>query len=140
MAPTIKRFTAPITLGLFTLLALALLTSNNNDIDRDLLDQTFQVDAVYHADKRHVEITYVDTSDGTELVVLEVLGLAESFQERFTDSEFVQIVPFSDVPLYGWEVNPIVLEIDHADYGHIQLKTEIYSPESEKPRVIYSKG
>ncbi len=136
----IKRFTAPLTLGLFTILALALLTSNNDDLDRNVLAETLIVDAVYYADKGHVAISYVDTSAKTELVVLEVLGLEESFQVQFTDSEFVQLVPFLDVPLYGWAVNPIVLEVDHIDYDHVQIKTEIYSPESEKPKVIYSRG
>lgn len=135
-----RRFTAPITLGLFTILALVLLTSNNDDLDRDALAETFQIDAVYYADKGHVEISYTDTSGGTELVVLEVLGLEESFQVRFTDSEFVQLVPFLDVPVYGWEVTPIVLEVDHVDYGHIQIKTEIHSPDSEQPKIIYSRG
>lgn len=136
----IRRFTAPLTLGLFTILALALLTSNNDDIDRDAIAETLKVDAIYYADRGYVEISYIDKSAKTELVVLEVLGLEESYQAQFSASEFVQLIPFSDVPLYGWEVHPVVLEVDHVDYGHIQIKTEIYDPESEKPRVIYSEG
>ena len=135
-----RRFTAPIMLGLFTILALALLTSGNDGIDRETLSETLKVDAIYYADKGHVEISYVDTSAGTELVVLEVLGLEESFQVQFTDSEFVQLVPFSDVPVFGWEVHPIVFEVDHVDYGHVQIKTEVHSPGSEQPKIIYSQG
>ena len=78
-------------------------------------------------------------SEKTTNVVLEILGMDESFQKTFSDSEFIEIVPFPNVPKYGWEVHPIVLEIDHEDFGHIQLKTEIHPMGEPLPSVIYAK-
>ncbi len=136
-----RRFTAPIFLGLFTVLALALLLQDNNSIEnRDVLQKTLQIDAVYYSDRQHIEISYLDTSDQTDTVVLEVLGLDTTFQKKFFGSEFVETVPFSSEPKFGWAVHPIVLEIDHKTFGHIQLKTEVHTPDTEKPSIIYSKG
>ena len=63
----------------------------------------------------------------------------ESFQKTFSDSEFIEIVPFPNIPKYGWAIHPIVLEIDHEELGHIQLKTEIHFSDEPIPTVIYAR-
>ncbi|MGY5143590.1 MAG: hypothetical protein ACW9XH_03820 [Candidatus Nitrosopumilus sp. bin_32a] len=131
-----KKLGPPIFLGVFTVLAIVFLTGGASD-DKDILRQTFQVDAIYY-DAGYVEISYLDTSGKTATVVMEILGMDESFQKKFSDSEFIEIVPFSHEPKYGWAIHPIVLEIDHEELGHIQLKTEIHPLGDSIPPVIYS--
>jgi hypothetical protein len=48
-------------------------------------------------------------------------------------------VAFPNIPQYGWAIHPIVLEIDHPELGHIQLKTEIHFLDESVPNVIYSR-
>ena len=132
-----KKLGPPIFLGVFTVLAIVLLTGGASD-DKDALRQTFQVDAVYY-DTGHVEISFFDKSQKTTNVVMEILGMDESFQKTFSDSEFIEIVPFPNEPKYGWAIHPIVLEIDHLEFGHIQLKTEIHALDQPLPSVIYSR-
>jgi len=133
----VKKLGPPIVLGVVTVMAILFLTGNGTD-DKDILRQTFQIDAVYY-DSGHVEISFLDKSDKTTLVVMEILGMDESFQKTFSTSEFIEIVPFSNLPKYGWAIHPIVLEIDHLELGHIQLKTEIHSLDEPTPIVIYSR-
>ena len=132
-----KKLGPPIFLGVFTVLAIVLLTGGASD-DKDALRQTFQVDAVYY-DTGYVEISFFDKSQKTTHVVMEILGMDESFQKTFSDSEFIEIVPFPNEPKYGWAIHPIVLEIDHLEFGHIQLKTEIHALDQPIPSVIYSR-
>ena len=132
-----KKLGPPIVLGVVTVLAILFLTGNGTD-DKDILRQTFQIDAVYY-DSEYVEISFLDKSDKTTLVVMEILGMDESFQKTFSTSEFIEIVPFSNLPKYGWAIHPIVLEIDHPELGHIQLKTEIHFIDEPIPTVIYSR-
>ncbi len=132
-----KKLGPPIVLGVVTVLAILFLTGNGTD-DKDILRQTFQIDAVYY-DSGHVEISFLDKSDKTTLVVMEILGMEESFQKTFLNSEFIEIVPFPNLPKYGWAIHPIVLEIDHKELGHIQLKTEIHPLGESIPPVIYSR-
>ena len=132
-----KKLGPPIFLGVFTVLAIVFLTGGASD-DKDTLRQTFQVDAVYY-DTGHVEISFFDKSQNTTHVVMEILGMDESFQKTFSDSEFIEIVPFPNEPKYGWAIHPIVLEIDHEELGHIQLKTEIHALDQPLPPVIYSR-
>jgi len=132
-----RKFGAPIALGVITVLAIMFLTGGGAD-DKDVLRQTFQVEAIYY-DSGHVEISYFDKSNKTNSVVMEILGMEESFQKTFSDSEFIEIVPFPNKPKYGWPIHPIVFEIDHEDLGHIQLKTEIHPLDEPVPPVIYSR-
>ena len=132
-----KKLGPPIFLGIFTILAIVFLTGGGTD-DKDELRQTFQVDAIYY-DAGYVEISYHDKSEKTTAVVMEILGMEESFQKTFYDSQFIEIVPFLNVPKYGWSIHPIVLEIDHEELGHVQLKTEIHSLDDPIPPVIYSR-
>ncbi len=131
-----KRLGPPIFLGVFTVIALVFLTGGASD-DKDILRQTFTVEAIYY-DAGYVEILYVDNSAKTESVVMEVLGMDETFQKSYSDSEFIEIVPFENEPKYGWATHPVVLEIDHEELGHIQLKTEIHPVGEPVPVTIYS--
>ena len=132
-----KKLGPPIFLGVFTVLAIIFLTGGGSD-DNDVLRQTFQIEAIYY-DSGYVEVSYLDKSDQTNSVVLEILGMDDSFQKTFYDSEFIEIVQFPNVPKYGWEVHPIVIEIEHEEFGHIQLKTEIHLVDEPIPNVIYSR-
>jgi len=132
-----KKLGPPIFLGVFTVLAIIFLTGGGTD-DKDVMRQTLQVEAVYY-ESGHVEISYLDNSDQTNSVVLEILGMDDSFQKTFSDSEFIEIVPFPNVPKYGWAIHPIVMEVEHEEFGHVQLKTEIHPVGDPVPNTIYSK-
>ena len=132
-----RKIVPAISLGILTVLAIVFLTGGGTD-DKDILRQTFQIEAVYY-DSGHVEISFLDKSGKTNSVVMEILGMEKSFQKTFSGSEFIEIVPFPNLPKYGWPVHPVVLEIDHKEFGHIQLKTEIHPLDEPIPPVIYSR-
>ncbi len=132
-----RKIIPAISLGIITILAIIFLAGAGTD-DKDILRQTFQIEAIYY-DSGHVEISYLDKSDKTNSVVMEILGMEKSFQKTFSNSEFIEIIPFPNLPKYGWPVHPIILEIDHKEFGHIQLKTEIHPLDEPVPPVIYSR-
>ena len=132
-----RKIVPTISLGIITVLAIVFLAGAGTD-DKDILRQTFQIEAVYY-DSRHVEISYFDKSDKTNSVVMEILGMEETFQKTFSDSKFIEIVPFPNEPKYGWPIHPVVLEDEHEEFGHIQLKTEIHPLGESVPPVIYSR-
>jgi hypothetical protein len=131
-----KKLGPPLVLGVFTILALVFLTGGATD-DKDPFRENFKINAIYY-DTGYVEVSYLDKSDKTNSVVLEILGMETSFQKTFSDSEFIEIIPFSNKPKYGWEIHPIVMEIEHEEFGHIQLKTEIHELNDPSPNTIYS--
>jgi len=135
-----KKLGAPIALGVITILAILLITGNNND--NAILKSTFSLEAVYFAsqnsnlDDGYIQITFKDNTHKTKAIVLEVLGMETSFQKTFLDSsEFVETIPFPTPPKYGWEIHPVTLQIDHEDLGKVSLKTEIH-PLGEPPAPI----
>ena len=132
-----KKLGPPIFLGVFTILAILFLLGAGTD-DKEILRQTFQIEAIYY-DSGHVEVSYLDKSGNTDSVVMEILGMDKSFQKTFTNSEFIEIVPFPNKPKYGWAIHPVVLEIEHEEFGHIQLKTEIHPLGDPVPPVIYAR-
>ena len=132
-----RKIVPAISLGILTVLAILFLIGGGTD-DKDVLRQTFQIEAVYY-DSGHVEVSYFDKSGKTNSVVMEIHGMEKSFQKTFSGSEFIEIVPFPNLPKYGWPVHPVVLEIDHKEFGHIQLKTEIHPLDEPIPPVIYSR-
>ena len=132
-----RKLLSPIFLGVFTVLAIVLLTGGGSD-DKDELRQTFQVNAVYY-DTGHVEVEFLDKSEKTDSVVMEILGMDETFQKTFSESHFIEIVPFPDEPKYGWEIHPVVLEVEHPELGNVQLKTEIRPLGDLAAPVIYSR-
>ena len=123
-----------ISLGVITVFAILFLTGTGND-KNELFSQTFEVDALYQ--DGIVEITFSDTSQKTSFVVMEILGMDETFQKSYTGFEFAESVPIN-IPKYGWAIHPIVLEIEHSEFGHIQLKTEIHELDQPIPPVIFS--
>jgi len=108
-------------------------------IDRELFANTFIVDAIYLEKEGYVEISFLDNSGKTKSVVLEILGMPESFQKNFVGSEFSERVPFSEPPKYGWKSNPITLVVEHEEFGKIGIKTEIHTPSEPHPAIIFSK-
>lgn len=130
------RLGAPILLGVVTVLALVLLTGDRGDED-DALRETLHVSATYYG-SGDVEVKYVDDSGGTDSVVLEILGMPESFQKVFEGSEFTEIVRFDGVPKHGWAVHPVVMEVEHDEFGHVQIKTEIRPDGDPVAPVIYA--
>jgi len=131
------RILPAASLGLITVFAILFLIGTGND-DKEILRQTFQIEAIYY-DTGQVEITYLDKSMQTNSVVLEILGMDETFQKKFSESKFIEIVPFPMAPKYGWAVHPVVFDIDHSEFGRVQLKTEIHPLGEPVPVVIYSK-
>ena len=131
-----KKLGPPLVLGVFTILALVFLTGGATD-DKDPLRENFKINAIYY-DAGYVEVSYLDKSDKTNSVTLEILGMETSFQKTFSDSEFIEIIQFPNIPKYGWEIHPIVMEIEHEEFGHIQLKTEIHELNTSSPNTIYS--
>ncbi len=137
-----KKLGAPIALGVITVLAILLITGGGND-DKEILKATFSIEAVYfdennsdiEAGDAYIQINFKDKSEKTNAVVLEVLGMEESFQKTFVGSEFVEIISFPTTPKYGWEIHPVTLQIDHEELGQVSLKTEI-RPYGEPPAPI----
>ncbi len=137
-----KKLGAPIALGVITVLAILLITGGGND-DKEILRSTFSIEAVYFDENNsdievgdaYIQINFKDKSEKTNAVVLEVLGMEESFQKTFVGSEFVEIISFPTTPKYGWEIHPVTLQIDHEELGKVSLKTEI-RPSGEPPAPI----
>ena len=97
------------------------------------------VDAIYEPENNIVKITYSDNSKMTSLVVLEILGMEETFHKEFSQQPFVEIVQFDSAPKYGWATMPVTFFLEHEELGFIGLKTEIHLYDESKPKVIYSK-
>jgi len=123
-----------ISLGVITILAILFLSGAGND-NNDLFLQTFEIDALYQ--EGIVVISFYDKSENTGSIVMEILGMDETFQKTYAGFEFTESVPI-DIPKYGWAIHPIVLEIEHSEFGHIQLKTEIHEYDEPIPPVIFS--
>ena len=96
------------------------------------------VDAIYEPGNNIVKITYSDNSKMTSLVVLEILGMEETFHKKFSDQSFVEIIKFDSVPKYGWATMPVTFFLEHEEFGLVGLKTEIHLNDEPKPKVIYS--
>jgi len=97
------------------------------------------VDAVYEPENNIVKITYSDNSKMTSLVILEILGMEETFHKEFSQQPFVEIVQFDSAPKYGWATMPVTFFLEHEELGFIGLKTEIHPYDEPKSKVIYSK-
>ncbi len=76
-----RKLGVPISLGIITVLAIVFLAGGGTD-DKDVLRQTFQIEAIYY-DSGYVEISYFDKSGKTNSVVMEILGMEESYQKTF---------------------------------------------------------
>ncbi len=100
--------------------------------------ETFVFDAVYYEHEQIIEITFQDKSKKTSFVILEILGMKESFQKTFTDIEFIESVPFNGPPQYGWEAHPVTLVVEHEEFGKIGMKTEVHSENEPSKPIIFS--
>jgi hypothetical protein len=130
-------------IAIFTVIVISVMSVlffiESNSIDRELLSETFIVDAVYLEEEGYVEISFSDNSGKTKTTVLEILGMSESFQKNFDGSGFTERVPFSSTPTYGWKTNPVTLVVEHEDYGKVGVKTEIHAINEPAPPIIFSK-
>lgn len=112
---------------------------DSSSVDKELLNRTFSVDAVYLADEEVVEISFADNTQKTDIIILEVLGLQPSFQKTYSGSSFTERIPFVPPDKFGWEIHPVIILAENQDLGLIEIKTEIHEEnEPEKP-VIFSK-
>lgn len=117
----------------------ALFIFESTSIDRELYSNTFIVDAIYFEEEGNVEISFLDNSDKTQSVVLEILGMTESFQKNYVGSKFTEHVTFSSVPQYGWKTNPVTFVVEHEEFGTIGIKTEIHASDEPPTPIIFSK-
>ena len=106
--------------------------------DDEQFAQTFDVDAIYYERQGIVEISFNDNSQKTSSVVLEILGMEETFQKTFEGSSFVERVQFDSPPKYGWKIHPITLNVEHQEFGTVGIKTEIHSKNEPAPPIIFS--
>jgi len=120
-------------------LLIAFTGLSDSGIDELLISQTIFVDAVYEPENNIVRIKYVDSSEMTRLVTLEILGMEKTFHKEFLQQSFVETVQINSTPQYGWATMPVTFTLDHEKFGKIGLKTEIHLSDEMKPRVIYSK-
>ncbi len=107
-------------------------------IDKKKLESNFSVDAVYNENTGVVEITYQDKMQKTNSATLEILGMENSFQKTFFQSDFAEYVQFEGKPKYGWQIHPVTILVDHEEFGKIGIKTEIHSSGEPLPAIIFS--
>ena len=132
-----KRIIAIISIIALPVIILSI--SSNYTLDESIISQTIFVDTVYEPKNNLVKITYNDNSEKTNLVILEILGMEQTFHKEFSQNSFVEIIQINSEPKYGWSTMPVVFSINHDEFGKIGLKTEIYQKDESKPRIIYSK-
>jgi len=112
---------------------------DSGSVDKELFNRTFSVDAVYLDSEDVIEISFVDNTQKTDTIILEVLGLQPSFQKTYSGSSFTERIPFVPPDKYGWKIHPVIILAENQDLGLIEIKTEIHEEnEPEKP-VIFSK-
>lgn len=111
---------------------------DSSTYDDTRLANTFDVGAIYFENDGIVEITFYDKSQKTNSVVLEILGMENSFQKTFEGNDFVERVEFVTPPKYGWKIHPVTLIVDHQEFGKIGIKTEIHSENESAAPIIYS--
>ena len=128
----------PIVSVVFISLFAIFFLIESTSIDRESLEKTFAVDAIYY-EEGYVEINYQDKSQKTNEVVLEILGMQDSFQKTFNESQFIERVNFASPPKYGWKTNPVTFVIEHEELGKIGIKIEIHSENEPPLPIIYSK-
>lgn len=132
-----KKIISAVSIILVSILAVLFLIESFS-IDRELYSRTFVVDAIYLEEEGTVEISFLDNSGKTQSVVLEILGMAESFQKNYVGSEFTEKIPFSSVPQYGWKTNPVTFVVEHEEFGTIGIKTEIHVSDEPPTPIIFS--
>ncbi len=127
-----------VTISIITIIVITLSISSNSALDKSIISQTIFVDAIYEPKNNLVKITYNDNSKKTNLVILEILGMEQTFHKEFSQNSFVETIQINSEPKYGWSTMPVVFSVNHDEFGKIGLKTEIYQKDELKPRIIYS--
>jgi len=112
---------------------------DSGSVDKELLNRTFSVDAVYLGSESVIEISFVDNTQKTDTIILEVLGLQPSFQKTYSGSSFTERIPFTPPDKYGWEIHPVIILAENQDLGLIEIKTEIHEENEPEKSVIFSK-
>ena len=135
-----KRKIIPAISIIFISVLAGLFFFDVNSVDRNALSETFSLNAIFYEDEGYAEISFEDKSQKTNSAVLEILGMDESFQKTFDDSNFVERVEFTSEPKYGWQIHPITVKIKHTELGDIGLKTEIHYENEPAPPVIYTRS
>ncbi|MFY9301082.1 MAG: hypothetical protein WAO91_07830 [Candidatus Nitrosotenuis sp.] len=107
--------------------------------DSEKYSKIFYLDATFYQDKSYVQITFDDSSKKTTNIVLEVLGMRESYQKTFSGPHFEINVPFDGIPQYGWKTTPITLVVEHPEFGRIGLKTDVHNQGEPPNKIIFSK-
>jgi tRNA(Phe) wybutosine-synthesizing methylase Tyw3 len=105
---------------------------------KELFAKNFLVDGTYDKETGVITINFEDKSEKTDKVIIEVLGMAESYQKTFETSSFTDTIYYGEQPEFGWQVHPIVLIIEHQEFGTIDLKTEIHEQGEAPPAIIYN--
>ena len=110
-----------------------------NQVDEKRLASTFEFSAIYFDDSHVVTISFLDRSNHTNTAILEIEGLSQPFQKKYDNSSFVENIPISSTPQYGWKTTPVTLLIDHKEFGKLILKTEIVPYGQPSSKVIYGR-
>ena len=113
---------------------------NMNQLDTTHLSNTFEFSAVYFDDSHIAKIYFLDRSNQTNTAILEIEGLSRPFQEKYSNSSFVYVIPISSTPQYGWKTTPVTLLIDHKEFGKLILKTEIVPYGQPPSKVVYGRS
>ncbi len=111
---------------------------DSSSYDNEQFANTFDVDAIYFEDQSIVEISFNDTSQKTNSVVLEILGMDETYQKTLPGSNFIITIYFDSPPKYGWKIHPIILDVEHQEFGTVGIKTEIHSENEPASPLIFS--
>ena len=126
-------------LGVAIIVLSLIFFPNSNSIDHKILEQTFEVKAIYFANDGYAEVLFHDKSNKTKHVVLEILGMPKSFHREYASSSFVEKIQLDSIPSYGWQSIPIILSVTHEELGDVGIKTEI-RPLGEIPaKIIFSR-
>jgi hypothetical protein len=100
--------------------------------------EIFYLDATFYKDRKYIQIKFDDATEKTSSVTLEILGMEQSFQKKFSGPHFDIQVPFDGVPQYGWKSMPITLVAEHQEFGKIGLKTEVRDYGQPPNKIIFS--
>ena len=96
-----------VTISIITIIVITLSISSNSALDESIISQTIFVDAVYEPKNNLVKITYNDNSKKTNLVILEILGMEQTFHKEFSQNSFVETIQINSEPKYGWSLSLI---------------------------------
>ena len=117
----------------------SLYISSVTQVDEKRLADVFEFSAIYYDDIHVVKISFHDRTNHTSTAVLEIEGLSQPFQKKYETTSFVENIPISSTPQYGWKTTPVTLLINHKEFGKLILKTEIVPYGQPPSKVIYSR-